>query len=415
MESSLSPYAALLTALCQIPVLHYLVAFWIFSFIYLYNFLEFHFFQDLLGGGTPIGLIYHPSSELYKTVVSKCKVLNARYWATPWVSSPHLMTCFLRFLGKSPDCTYTREIFRTPEGGTLALDWLLSSNVSGAGSQGNNKISKDDTTRIVIVIPGLSSDGNSNYIKQFAFHMARSGWNVLVSNHCGMGGVQITYPRFYTAGGTEDLRTVINYIHNEYPKAPLFVVGTSIGANILVKYLGEEGEKTPIAGAAAVCNPWDLLIGDRFIDRKPKQRFYDRALAAGLKRYAAKYARRLREYDTHAACMLSNFETADAYYRMNSSASYALTISVPLLCINALDDPVCSKETIPFDECRANKNIVLATTQHGGHLAFLEGFAGGMWWVRAVNEFLDVLYSNPCKPVQKEPYVNGKENGFHLL
>jgi predicted alpha/beta-fold hydrolase len=53
--------------------------------------------------------------------------------------------------------------------------------------------------------------------------------------------------------------------------------------------------------------------------------------------------------------------------------------------VNALDDPVCTKEAIPWDECRANKNIVLATTLHGGHLAFFEGLmAGSIWWVRAI-------------------------------
>jgi predicted alpha/beta-fold hydrolase len=27
-----------------------------------------------------------------------------------------------------------------------------------------------------------------------------------------------------------------------------------------VKYLGEEGENTPIAGAVSICSPWDLLV-----------------------------------------------------------------------------------------------------------------------------------------------------------
>jgi predicted alpha/beta-fold hydrolase len=42
---------------------------------------------------------------------------------------------------------------------------------------------------------------------------------------------------FYNAGWTEDIRVVVNYLHREYPMAPLFAVGTSIGANILVCYL----------------------------------------------------------------------------------------------------------------------------------------------------------------------------------
>lgn len=39
---------------------------------------------------------------------------------------------------------------------------------------------------------------------------------------------------FYNAGWTEDLRRVVNYLHQERPMAPLFAVGTSIGANVLV-------------------------------------------------------------------------------------------------------------------------------------------------------------------------------------
>ena len=30
------------------------------------------------------------------------------------------------------------------------------------------------------------------------------------------------------------MREVVNFLHQEYPKAPLFTVGTSIGANIVV-------------------------------------------------------------------------------------------------------------------------------------------------------------------------------------
>jgi hypothetical protein len=32
-------------------------------------------------------------------------------------------------------------------------------------------------------------------------------------------------------------------------------------AVVQVKYLGEEGDSTPVGAAAAVCSPWDLLVG----------------------------------------------------------------------------------------------------------------------------------------------------------
>lgn len=31
-----------------------------------------------------------------------------------------------------------------------------------------------------------------------------------------------------------------------------------------VKYLGEDGENVPIAGAVAICSPWDLLVSFEF-------------------------------------------------------------------------------------------------------------------------------------------------------
>lgn len=40
--------------------------------------------------------------------------------------------------------------------------------------------------------------------------------------------------RFYNAGWTEDIRIVLDHLQREYPMAPLFAIGTSIGANVLV-------------------------------------------------------------------------------------------------------------------------------------------------------------------------------------
>lgn len=275
----------------MIPISHYFIGVGILIGVVLYNFLEWHLIQDILTGfrGQPVKLTFNPESKIYEGVVSKCRILHGRYLATPWLASPHIQTTFLNFFGNPPDFSYRRQMFQTSDGGTIALDWLMSSDVKGGAVNVENTVLKDDRTPIVVVVPGLTSDSNSPYLKHLVYNTAKCGWNVVVGNHRGLGGVSVTSDRFYNAGWTEDVRVVVRHLHVEYPDVPLFVVGTSIGANILVKYLGEEGEDIPVAGAVAICSPWDLLIGDRFIGRRLVQRLYDRALTIGLQGYAQLY------------------------------------------------------------------------------------------------------------------------------
>nr|XP_043628491.1 embryogenesis-associated protein EMB8-like [Erigeron canadensis] len=406
-----SPYKLLLIALSRIPVTHYVIGFLSILFVMVYNLLEFHIIQDMLTGfrGQRVSLTFNPCSQLYHEVVSKCTLLHGRYMSTPWLSSTHLQTTFLRFFGRPPVFNYRREVFSTGDGGIVALDWLAHSDVFNNKDTENEEV-HDANTPLVIVIPGLTSDSDSVYIKHLTFYMAKRGWNVVVSNHRGLGGVPLTSDFFYNGGWTNDLRRVVKHIRSKSPDVPLFVVGTSLGANMMVKYIGEDGDDILIDGAAAVCCPWDLLICDRFIGRTAVQRIYDKALGAGLKRYAKKHqdfftrlsnwdgiekARRIREFDTSGTCIIGKFDTADIYYRESSCAGYVTRVKVPLLCISALDDPVCTKEALIWDECRVNKNVILATTEHGGHLGYFDGIdAKGVWWVRAVDEFLTVLGSS---------------------
>ncbi|KAI8550823.1 hypothetical protein RHMOL_Rhmol06G0137400 [Rhododendron molle] len=281
MDCCDNPYGLLFEAISMIPISHYALGLLCILIVVLYNFLEFHLLEDLLTGfrGSPVSLTYNSCSEIYEGVASKCKILHGsegekentgeepvsvererethdiggdieeqlparlqganlqRYLATPWLASPHIQTTFLNFFGRPPAFSYRRHLFHASDGGTIALDWLLNTDVSGEGVYRNSSIAKDDTTPIMVVIPGLTSDSASAYLKHLAFNTAKRGWNVVVSNHRGLGGVSVTSDCFYNAGWTEDTRDVIDYLHREYANATLYAVGTSIGANILV-FLG---------------------------------------------------------------------------------------------------------------------------------------------------------------------------------
>lgn len=49
------------------------------------------------------------------------------------------------------------------------------------------------------------------------------------------------------------------HIRNLYPQSMLLAAGWSNGGNILTRYLGEEGDATPITAAAVLCNPFNMV------------------------------------------------------------------------------------------------------------------------------------------------------------
>ena len=80
------------------------------------------------------------------------------------------------------------------------------------------------------------------------------GYRAVVCNFRGCAGIPITSPRLYSSGATDDLRQELAYIRSLYPNAPLIGLGFSLGANVLTRYLAEEGEESRlVAGCAVAC------------------------------------------------------------------------------------------------------------------------------------------------------------------
>lgn len=92
----------------------------------------------------------------------------------------------------------------------------------------------------------------------------------------------------HNAGWTTDIREVIAVVKSRFPAAPLGLLGASLGANMVIKYLGEEGDKTPVKGAVTIGSPYDMLIVDRFMNRSPIQKVWNFLMTGGLKEYAEK-------------------------------------------------------------------------------------------------------------------------------
>lgn len=69
-----------------------------------------------------------------------------------------------------------------------------------------------------------------------------------------------------TAPAALPCSTVIEHVAARYPRSRLLAAGWSLGANILLRYLGEEGQAgraTPLAAAVSMCNPFNLTISNK--------------------------------------------------------------------------------------------------------------------------------------------------------
>jgi predicted alpha/beta-fold hydrolase len=74
----------------------------------------------------------------------------------------------------------------------------------------------------------------------------------------GCASVPLTSPQFYSAGYTGDYHTVVNYVSSRYPESILLGVGFSLGASVLARYMGEEGDRCLLSGGIVLGCPWDI-------------------------------------------------------------------------------------------------------------------------------------------------------------
>ncbi|TIC50770.1 ARM repeat-containing protein [Wallemia mellicola] len=200
-------------------------------------------------------------------------------------------------------------------------------------------------------------------------------------------------------------------------------MGFSLGANVLTKYIGEEGDRCPFKAAISLANPWNLLKGSEQLESSYMGHYlYNRAMGKSLKKlmnahehavkdvYADDLARlasfkwpTIRDFDNTITRKLGGhpphfpFPSAEAYYAWASSTGYLHNIKIPVLGLNAEDDPIVSKEAWPeaADECKSspsdiykckvNPLVEIYHTKYGGHLAWFEGGSPVSTFVKGPN------------------------------
>jgi len=305
------------------------------------------------------------------------------------VNNCHAETIVPYFFRKVPSLKFSRERIETADHDFLDLDWTLSGN-----------------KKLVIISHGLEGSSNSNYISSLGNYLQDQNYDLLAWNYRGCSGETNRLPCMYHSGASHDLRAVVNHVLKTKSYESIDLVGFSMGGNITLKYLGEEGEglnptikkalsvSTPVSladCAEALSTGVSLIYSKHFIERIIKKLKIKQEHLPEFKPNFT-YLKKLwkfEAFDNEITAPINGFIDAKDYWQKSSSLFYLKKIPIKTLIVNALNDPFLAKRCYPFAETKNHAFVDLETPSRGGQVGFLEQGFNKVWIDRRIGEFLE--------------------------
>lgn len=272
------------------------------------------------------------------------------------------------------------------------------------------RLGSEPAAPTVLLLHGLEGTLRSNYLGGQAQRYVGRGWNVAVLLFRTCDGRLGRAPRLYHSGETTDLAAVAERLLAE-SSGPLAITGVSLGANVLVKWLGERGASLPerVRGGVAISPPFDLTRSGPALDRALggfySRRFLKtlspkalaRAAAGDLPLDAERVARcrTIEEFDDVVTAPLHGFEGASDYWRRCGCGQFLPGVDRPLLLLAARDDPFNPGDSIPVEEVRRHPSLFGSFPERGGHVGFVGGWPHRTrhWAEETAEAFLATLFA----------------------
>lgn len=235
--------------------------------------------------------------------------------------------------------------------------------------------------KVLVLVHGFEGSSQSKYIKSTAHYFHKKGFNILAVNLRGCSGHDNLMPSAYHSGKTEDLHSALQGLQHEFKT--LFLMGFSLGANLIVKYLADYPEHC-IHRAVAISAPFDLqLCAQKIIASKWIDNHFLKSLKVKIQRKKLLFPEELKhleinrlsniiEVDEHYTAPLHGFASAAQYYTYASCQNYLQKIRTKTLIINALDDPLLDHPNFVELGLAHHPFAHLLLTKHGGHVGFLQ-------------------------------------------
>ncbi|MDA2935011.1 alpha/beta fold hydrolase [Acidobacteria bacterium AH-259-D05] len=253
----------------------------------------------------------------------------------------------------------------------------------------------------------------------------REGWNTILLNLYNTNRA-LSRPKIFHAGSSPEVGEILQQLFLKYNLKGLYLVGVSMGGNILLKLLGEWGSAVPeYVRAAAVISPLvDLTTSWKTLER-PSNFLFQHHFVTNLKKRiqpnlsllapfvdveALMKVRTIREFDEIFTAPLGGFCDAVDYYEKVSALPHLKNIRIPTVLFHALDDPFLSGEPFLLPEACSNRSLGISLTRHGGHVGFVEKESQGdidrFWAENRIIDFFRLVSARLDQTGRSRGYAN---------
>jgi len=314
-------------------------------------------------------------------------VIQSTFKPAWWLRGPHAQTIWSSFMRLRPRLEIEWQRVELSDGDFIDLAW-----------------SGPEQGKTVLLLHGLEGSINSSYASGLMHALNRRGYRTCVMHFRGCSGEPNRLPQWYHSGQSEDPQRILEFLRDQMGIELYAAVGFSLGGNVLLKWLGEQGAAMPLQRAAVMSVPFQLAhaaqrMGEGF------SRLYQWYLVSSMqKKYKTKFASvsspldvdinmltTFWQFDDKVTAPLHGFEGADDYYTRASSHQFIPQIRVPTLILHARDDPFMYAHTPPLPN-ELPENVWLELTEHGGHVGYINGVIPGLanyWGEKRLVEWID--------------------------
>jgi predicted alpha/beta-fold hydrolase len=289
-----------------------------------------------------------------------------------------------------------RERLATPDGDFVDIDWIANPADDGGGS--------DSGAGLILMLHGLEGSSRSHYATGLLREAHERGLGGAVLHFRSCSGELNRTPGLYHSGYTSDLDWLVRRLMAERAHCRIGLCGVSLGANVILKWLGDLGPEAPraVRAAVAISTPFDLAACAAVLDRGINRRLYAEAFLRTMRPKvqakaalldgrvdldAVAQARAFAAYDRAVTAPLYGFADEHDYWACCSSGRVLGAIRRPCLLINARNDPFVPPASLPGAVVRDSPWLEADFVPEGGHAGFLLGPWGRRSWAehRAVN------------------------------